>query len=164
MSNIVSAIAQKRAIGSSARKSVLMLMASCASDDGTGIWTSKSNMASDLEMSKRTVQKAITDMIEMGVVSVAGKRKCKNGHTVEYCINIDALSALKCTRAGNAPVQEVRPTGAADAPQDVQQMHPNHPLTVHEPPPNPPRGARRENGFDVAQRLKKEMEAQAHEV
>lgn len=137
MSNVVSGIAQKRVIGSSARKSVLMLMAACASDDGKGIWTSKANMASDLEMSKRTVQKAITDMMELGVIFVAGKRPCKNGYTIEYGINIGALSALKCTRAADAPVQQMHPTRAADAPQDVQQMHPNHTGTVHEPSNTP---------------------------
>ena len=145
MSNIISGIAQKRIVGSNPRKSVLMLMAACASDDGTGVWTSKANMAADLEMSKRTVQAAINEMIEMGVVYASGRRPCRNGFTIEYGIHIPSLLALKCTRAGDAPVQEVHPTGAGDAPQDVQELHPNSPLTIHEPsfgsaePPPPPK-------------------------
>ena len=59
MSNIISAIAQRKVVGSGARKSILMHLANFASDDGSGIWASKSNMASDLELGKRTVQTAI---------------------------------------------------------------------------------------------------------
>ncbi|MDE0590438.1 helix-turn-helix domain-containing protein [Halocynthiibacter sp. C4] len=126
-------MARQKVLGSPTRKIVLMFMADCASDDGSGIWTSKSHMAADLEMSKRTVQNAITQMIEMGIISETGIRKCKNGFTKEYRINLAALSALKSTRAGDSPVQEIHPTGAGDSPQGVQEMHPNHPLTIHEP-------------------------------
>ena len=131
MSNTVTHIAKRRVIGSSARKAVLMYMADNASDDGTGIWTSKSNMAMDLEMSRRTVQAHIAAMVEMGVVFVAGKRDCKNGYTIEYGIDLDALARMPCTRAGDAPVQEMHgnprrrctPTRAGDA---------------HKPPIEPP--------------------------
>lgn len=125
MSNTVTSIAKRKVIGSSARKAVLMYMADNASDDGSGIWTSKSNMAADLEMSKRTVQAHIQAMVEMGVIFEVGYRQCKNGFTVEYAINLEALSALKGTRAGDAPVQEMHPypcstctpTRAGDAPK-----------------------------------------------
>lgn len=133
MSHVVTGIAQRRVIGSSARKAVLMFMAGCASDDGSGIWTSKANMAADLEMSKRTVQNAIAELVGMGVVYEVGSRPCKNGFTIEYGINLSALSALECTRAADAPVQKMHLTRAADAPLPVQQMHPNLPLTIHEP-------------------------------
>ncbi len=153
MSNIVSALVQKRKVGSPTRKAILMFMASCASDDGSGVWTSKATMARDLEMGKRTVQVSIDDLASMGLISEDGTRRCPHGFTVEYRLNLDAISRLDATHpgeakgqskplesepeatgAGDAPVQDVHPTRAGDAPQDVQEMHPNHPRTIHEPP------------------------------
>jgi len=156
MSNIVSALVQKRKVGSPTRKAVLMYMASCASDDGSGIWASKATIARDLEYSKRTVQAGIDDMVAAGLIQEAGKRRCAHGFTVEYRIILDAVRALdstnqdgpkkpksdhpelpldaqKGTRAGAAPVQELHPTRAGAAPHGVQELHPNRTGTVNEP-------------------------------
>lgn len=156
MSNVVSALVQKRKVGSPTRKAILMFMASCASDDGTGVWSSKATMARDLEMGKRTVQVSIDDLVSQGLISEVGTRSCAHGFTVEYRMNLDAICALeptnpngvrkdksgrsdivsdrpKQTGAGDAPVQDVHPTGAGDAPQDVQDVHPNLTGTVQEP-------------------------------
>lgn len=148
MSNVITGQVRRRKVGSPTRKAVLMFMADCASDDGSGIWTSKSNMAADLEMGRRTVQNSIDDLAADGLISVAGHRKCKNGFTVEYRINLDAVLMLEktrasgVTRAGDAhvePVQEVHtcstdtPRRAERAPQDVQDVHINHPRTILEP-------------------------------
>lgn len=138
MSNLVSALVQRRKVGSPTRKSVLMLMAACASDDGTGVWSSKANMARDLEMGKRTVQNCVEDLLNANLISQVGKRKCKNGFTTEYRLNLDAISALDRTRAGDAPVQEMHLTRAGDAPQDVQDVHPNSTGTILEPSEVPP--------------------------
>ena len=137
MSNHVTEIVKRRIVGSSPRKAVLMYMADNASEDGTGVWTSKATMASDLEMSKRTVQNHIIAMEEAGLISVAGKRKCARGFTVEYSLDIGAIKALKSTRAKYAPVQEVHPTHAGHAPLRVQEMHPNHSGTTLEPEKEP---------------------------
>ena len=157
MSNVVSALVQKRKVGSPTRKAILMFMASCASDDGTGVWSSKATMARDLEMGKRTVQVSIDDLVAQGLISEVGTRSCAHGFTVEYCMNLGAILALEPTNpnevrkgkskrsdtstrpaksrgAGDAPVQDVHPTGAADAPQDVQDVHPNLTGTILEPP------------------------------
>ncbi|WP_417702263.1 helix-turn-helix domain-containing protein [Pseudophaeobacter sp.] len=141
MSIEIHALIKRRVVGSPTKKAILLYMADAASDDGSGIWVSKGNMALDLEMkSKRTVQTNIADLVEAGIVSEVGQRKCKNGFTVEYRINLNTVSSLPQTRAANAPVpqhiagalnarvQEMRPTGAGDAPPPVQEMHPNHPL------------------------------------
>ncbi|EBA18378.1 putative replication protein [Roseobacter sp. SK209-2-6] len=132
---------KRRVAGSPTKKAILLYMADAASDDGSGIWVSKGNMAADLEMkSKRTVQTNIAELVAAGILSEVGQRKCKNGFTIEYRINVDAVSSLPQTRAGNAPlpqhiagagnapVQEMHLTGAGDAPPPVQEMHPNHPL------------------------------------
>lgn len=142
MSNVLTGIAQQRKTGSGPRKAVLMYFCDRASDDGSGVWTSKSHIADDLELSRRTVQYAIRDLIEMGVVFEVGQRSHRNGFTCEYRVDLLALKGLGCTRSGSAPetgardahVQEVHPTRARDARQDVQEVHTNHPITTLEPP------------------------------
>ena len=122
MSNIVSGLVQKRCVGSPTRKSVLLYMADYASEDGCGVWVSKTNIALDLEMGKRTVQNCIDDLLAAGLIVMVGKRACKNGYTVEYSISLPAVSLLKSTRAGDAPVQDVHPARAGRAPQEVQPI------------------------------------------
>lgn len=139
MSIEIYSLVKRRVVGSPTKKAILLYMADAASDDGSGIWVSKANMAADLEMkSKRTVQTNIADLVEVGLIAEVGQRKCKNGFTIEYCINLNVVSGLPLTRAANAPVplyvagagnarvQEMHPTGAGDAPPPVQEMHPNH--------------------------------------
>lgn len=129
MSNHVAAIVQRRVVGSATKKTVLMYMAERASDDGTGIWTSKSHMSLDTELSKRSVQTAIKEFEEAGIIRQVGTRACKHGFTYEYSIDMEALKALPSTRektgAGDSPVQDVHPkgcttftpTGAGDSPK-----------------------------------------------
>ena len=91
MSHVITGIVQRRKVGSPTRKAVLLFMAGCASDDGTGVWTSKANMADDLEMGRRTVQVCIDDLIAAGLISEVGQKPCRNGFTVEYRLNVDAI-------------------------------------------------------------------------
>lgn len=116
MSNIVHVACQKRKVGSPTVKAVLMYMSDRAADDGSGIWTSKSTMADDLEMSKRTVQNAIAELISRGLISEAGSRKCDRGFTVDYTINLAMIEKLESTR------KEAKSTGESPAP--VQHVHP----------------------------------------
>lgn len=144
MSHIATGIVQRRRVGSASSKSVLMLMASSASDDGTGIWTSKTNMAADLEISKRTVQRTVDTLLERGLISEIGQRKCRNGFTVEYRINLnrienlpltrDTMTPLDTTYRGDtvSPVTPRHPTGDTVSPLGVTQCHPNHTGTIKE--------------------------------
>lgn len=134
MSNIVQAIVERRKVGSASRKAVLLYMAARSSDDGSGVWTSKANIARDTELAKRTVQYAILDMVADGLLVKVGTRPCRHGETDEYWLQIEAISALESTRATGAPVQQVHPTRATGAPLPVQQVHPNNPLITQEPP------------------------------
>ena len=99
MSNLVSNLIQTKKVGSLTKKAILMYMADKASDDGSGIWVSKSNMAADLEMTDRAVRIHIKDMIAMGIVSESGQRQCKSGYTIDYRINLNIIKALQPTRA-----------------------------------------------------------------
>jgi pyocin large subunit-like protein len=109
MSFVVAGVVQRRKVGSPTRKAILMYMAGCASDDGSGVWTSKSNMAKDLEVGRRTVQRAVDELQEAGLISEVGQRKCKSGYTVEYRVNIEAVERLESTRD---PAMSTRVTAA----------------------------------------------------
>jgi hypothetical protein len=160
MSNVVHKLVLDRKVGSPTRKSLLLYMAYRASDDGSGVWASKPRMARELEMGERTVQKSTKELLNMGLISTAGRRRCSSGYTTVYQLNLKSIAALEPTNSqiektstnceANHPkgvqhvhpfdpvgkqqeVQDVRPTGAPDSSQEVQHVHPNHPLTIQEP-------------------------------
>jgi hypothetical protein len=145
MSNQITALVERRVLGSATRKAVMGYFAVRASDDGSGIWTSKGNIAADTELSKRAVQTVIKDFISEGLVVLAGQKKHQNGFTYIYNINVKLVAELPNTRkinpdltgAGDSPlplqgVQVVHPTGAGGAPHGVQVVHPNSPRKIHE--------------------------------
>lgn len=147
MSNLISASVQRRIVGSATRKSVLLYMADKAADDGSGIWTSKANIARDLELSRRAVQFAIQELIRDGLVLETGQRDCKHGFTVEYAIAPQAVDNLPSTRGqpvdnpaatrerGSPRESGARVTRERGSPQPVNQIHPNHPMNLTTTPP-----------------------------
>ncbi len=158
MSNLISATVQRRVVGSATRKSVLLYMADKAADDGSGIWTSKANIARDLELGIRAVQYAIRSLVDAGLLIEIGQRDCKHGYTVEYGIVIDVVSGLPSTRdtlsdrektASRRPVDkcdsppapdaphapDARVTDARGAPLPLHYVHPNHPMNLTTTPP-----------------------------
>lgn len=153
MSNLISGLVQRRRIGSPTRKAVLLYMADKAADDGSGIWTSKANIARDLELSRRTVQLVVRELIEAGLLVEIGQRNCKHGYTVEYAIRDEAIEALPSTRERavetpqaelTSPVDNPRQTREPDSPRErparvtreshsplpANQIHPNHPKNL----------------------------------
>jgi hypothetical protein len=98
MSILISARVKRKVAGSSIKKSILKELADYASDDGTGIWASKTNMAQDLEVTRRTIIRAISQFVDVGLLIEVGKRPCSNGYTVEYKIDLDVLDSLEDTR------------------------------------------------------------------
>lgn len=158
MSNLISASVQRRVVGSATRKSVLLYMADKAADDGSGIWTSKANIARDLELGIRAVQYAIRSLVDAGLLIEIGQRDCKHGYTVEYGIVADAVSALPSTRDAPPERRETTPQRAVDkcdrppapdaphapdagvapargAPLPLHHVHPNHPKNLTTTPP-----------------------------
>ena len=136
MSNLISASVQRRLVGSATRKSVLGYMADKAADDGSGIWTSKANIARDLELSRRAVQLAIQELIRDGLVTETGQRDCKHGFTVEYSIVIEAVDNLPSTREPRSPREsDARVTRESGSHDPVNQIHPNHPYKDTTTPP-----------------------------
>lgn len=148
MSNIVSALVRQRVIGSATLKSVLLFMADCASDDGSGIWISKSHMADDLELSRRAVQLAVQHLVQLGLVVETGKRGRSNGYTIEYAIRISAVRGLESTRSDSksgddatcergSHVNVVRMPCERGSHQSANEVHINHPSTIHKPDNTP---------------------------
>jgi len=93
VSNHLISTVYKRDLGSMARKAIMIMLADKASDDGLGIWASKQRMADEVGASKQTVITTLKGLIEDGLVREVGQRKCANGYTVEYAIDIAALEA-----------------------------------------------------------------------
>lgn len=129
MGYLVPALCQTRKVGSPTQKAVLMALASYAWDDGSSIWVSKATLAADLEMGHRTIQVAIKELVEKGLLIEVGERQVKHGFSIEYRIDLDAVEALERTRdprkktykegrssctPSSKRVQETAQTGAAD--------------------------------------------------
>jgi len=118
------------------RKSVMLLLADKASDDGTGIWASKQTMAAELCCSKQSVITTIKAFIDEGLLIVTGQRQSPNGYTHVYAINITALLALEkvsscrdnqsSTLTGQAdlPVKHVDVTSQAGGPEPSETIKP----------------------------------------
>lgn len=138
MSTSVRALVERRRVGSSTKKTILLLMADKASDDGSGIWIGQGTIAARLELSKRAVQKNTQALVEDGLIYPVGKKRHTNGYTVNYSIDLVAVRALPDVKAStdesNSPVNVVHPTGEAAAPHGVNDVHPNHPSSIQEPP------------------------------
>lgn len=128
VSNHLISEAYKRRIDGLAKKSVMVLLADKASDDGTGIWASKQTMADELGTTKQTIIATIKTLIAEGLVCEIGQRRNANGYTVEYAINVLALKALPlvgahCDRSSRltgkaaSPVKKADPTSQAALPK-----------------------------------------------
>jgi len=94
MSNHLISLVYTRQLGSIVRKSVLVLMADKASDNGDGIYASKQTMADELCCSRQTVITTIKSLEDDGIVFQKALRRFSNGYTVEYCIDITRVSQL----------------------------------------------------------------------
>lgn len=121
MSHKVVTLVYSRRLGSAHRKAILAYMADRASDDGRGVFCSKGTIAEETEIARSTVFKTIRDLVSEGVLIEAGSRACKNGATVVYDLNLEAIrdfpevksdQSASRTRPPSGPVREVTSPGA----------------------------------------------------
>ena len=148
MSYKVTALVYSRRFGSPPRKQVIAYMADRASESGEGVFCSKATIAADTELCRTAVYKAINELLKMGVIVAAGKRRCRNGYTIIYDLDLDAIASLPhsvqpvCqadrsaarTRAPDTPVREAdphpstrqTPTRPADGPKPSLEPSINH--------------------------------------
>ncbi len=87
----------ERRFGSVARKQIIMFLADKASDDGSGIWCSKGTIQRHTKLGESTVKRTISNFLKEGLLIEAGRRRCKNGYTVIYCIVLSQIALLEST-------------------------------------------------------------------
>lgn len=103
---VLAKVYEKR-VGSQIKKAVMSYCADKASDDGRGIWASKGTIAAELEAGRSTIIRAINELVEAGLLVPEATRRCANGSTVEYRIDLAALAALPgIERPNTRPVPE----------------------------------------------------------
>jgi hypothetical protein len=129
VSNHLTSLAYKADAKSLLRKSVLVMLADKASDDGSGIWASKQTMADELCCSKQAILNTLQAFISEGLLTETGRRKNRNGFTITYALNIEALEALPrvkrwsnnqstgLTSQPGGPVNEVDETSQPGGPE-----------------------------------------------
>ena len=131
MSHKVTTLVYSRKAGGAHRKAVLAYFADRASDDGSGIWASKRTIANEIECGRSTVIKICNEFVAEGILRVTGTRKCANGSTVEYSVNLGAVAALPSIKgstsgtshamdqssSGTPPVQQRDPKGSTSGTQ-----------------------------------------------
>ena len=147
MSKKVFQTVRNRRLGvNSTAKALLLLMADFSDDKGGSIYPAKATLADILECTKRTVQTATAELIKAGFLLEAGKKRCDNGYTQIYQIDIQRVKAcptIDTTYSGRgeefSPVknsaggEDISPLTPENGDQGVKNFH----LTSEEFSPNP---------------------------
>ena len=106
MSRTIATMVYGKAVGSAHRKAILAYLADVASDDGSGIWCSKQTIAAETEIARSTVFKTVNDLVEEGILRPVGTRKCVNGSTIVYALDLSVIRSLPDARKPAGPVRE----------------------------------------------------------
>lgn len=85
---------RSRKVGSPTRKCILLIMADVANHDGSEIYLSTQTIADETEVSQRTVKRQLKDMVDEGILIKMGKKPCLGGYTINYKIDLSAISEL----------------------------------------------------------------------
>lgn len=125
---IVGLVFRKR-IGGAAIKAVLAYCAERADEKGCGVWVAKTTMAAAVEMDRATVYRAVTSLVNAGLLRAVGKRRHPNGETIEYDLDLVKLAALPdATSLIEAPAPRRAPPAVAES--DVAPVAPCDALPV----------------------------------
>lgn len=81
--------------GSANRKMVAIRLADFADDDGRGIWPTVARLARETEISDRTVQRILKDMVEEGILVVVREGGGRPGQATRYDFDMKALARLE---------------------------------------------------------------------
>lgn len=145
----------KTPFGSAQRKLVAVRLADYADDDGRGIWPAVATIATECDLSERTVQRTLSDFVEEGILTLVaegGGRK-----TNRYDFDLAVIHALKTgekTRGDTvSPVTGCHPWGDTVSPQGCHGVT----QTFNEPSNNLSSGAQeRDERGDENSDLEKE--------
>jgi biotin operon repressor len=142
MSKHLVSLVYRKKIGSMMRKAVLSYMADRANDDGSGVWCSKGTIANEIEASRQGVITTIRSLVDDGLLIEDGQRKCQNGFTVEYRIDVKKLNALPFVTGKDLDVSKIGPVndddmtcqpGLHDLSTPFTQTSQNHPEPSKKP-------------------------------
>lgn len=142
MSKHLVSLVYRKKIGSMMRKAVLSYMADRANDDGSGIWCSKGTIANEIEASRQGVITTIKSLVDDGLLVEDGQRKCQNGFTVEYRIDVKKVHALAFVTGKDLDVSKIGPvtqddmtcqSGVHDLSTGFTQTSRNHPEPSKKP-------------------------------
>jgi pyocin large subunit-like protein len=158
MSIHISSVVWRTALGGPSIKAVAMKLADCAHDDGTSAYPSVRTIARETEVSERTVQSALKELLALGVIVKARDGGSGPGNTTVYHFDLETLYRLHAETqakwkledvgkgANSAPLKPSKgansaPKGANSAKKGVTTA-PKPSLTInnHQTPPNPPKG------------------------
>ena len=119
------ALVYKARLGCVYRKAVALKLADCADDDGQNIWPAVATIAAQAEVSERSVQNKLGELVALGLIEIV-KRGVGAGHTTCYRFAMDALHDLALRRlavddTGETPrLAPVDNIAAGDPQQTVQ--------------------------------------------
>jgi DNA-binding transcriptional ArsR family regulator len=111
----LSSVVWRTALGGPSIKAVAMKLADCAHDDGTNIYPSVATIARETEISPRTVQYAIRDLITLGILVLVEEGGKGRKSTTVYRFDLDVLYRLH-TETINRWRAEDEAKGAKSAP------------------------------------------------
>lgn len=129
MSKHLVSLVYRKKIGSMMRKAVLSYMADRANDDGSGIWCSKGTIANEIEASRQGVITTIKSLVDDGLLIEGGQRKCQNGFTIEYRIDVKKVHALPFVTGKDLDVSKIGPVNDTDMTCQPGLHDPSTPLT-----------------------------------
>jgi len=135
MSKHLVSLVYRKKIGSSLRKSVLSYMADRANDDGTGVWCSKQTIANEIEASRQGVITTIQAFVSEGLLVEVGPRKCANGFTMEYTIDVQKLAGLAFVTGKHMDPSKIGPVNPVDGDPSTPFTSPVNPVDTNLPKP-----------------------------
>lgn len=135
MSKHLVSLVYRKKIGSMMRKAVLSYMADRANDDGTGIWCSKATIANEIEASRQGVITTIKSLVDDGLLIEDGQRKCSNGFTIEYRVDVKKVHALPFVTGKDLDASKSRPVKEAYVAPSTTFTPPVNPVDTNLPEP-----------------------------
>ncbi len=94
MSNIMVGLAFKADMATVNRKAVLLKLADHAHDDGTSIYPSVALVAEETHLSKRTVQRVLSEFVDVDLLRLVAFEGGGRGKSRNYTLNVPMLQAL----------------------------------------------------------------------
>lgn len=153
MSKHLVSLVYRKKIGSMMRKAVLSYMADRANDDGSGVWCSKATIANEIEASRQGVISTIKSLVDDGLLIEDGQRKCSNGFTIEYRIDVKKVHALPFVKGKDLDPSKTGPVKEAYVAPSTTFTPPVNPVDTNLPEPPLEPSIKPDDQFEEAWKL-----------